>query len=139
MPSQEVRHEIRFRQINQSSSMENLDCCPNHQHSFSLRLYICVCARRRARRGDMEVATQAGMVATRVATEDIMEVMPAAGLEGLQQAPSRGITLRIRILVPIRIRFRKIVLSLARSRGRRFQKRLRTGLSPGLSSITLRA
>src|SRR5215468_8003941 len=51
MPSQEVRHEIRFRQINQSSSMENLDCCPNHQHSFSLRLYICVCARRRARRG----------------------------------------------------------------------------------------
>src|SRR5262249_40201116 len=30
-------------------------------------------------------------------------------------------------------------LSLARSRGRRFQKRLRTGLSPGLSSITHRA
>src|SRR5262249_4267518 len=51
MPSQEVRREIRFRQINQSSSMENLDCCPNHQHSLSLRLYICVCARRRARRG----------------------------------------------------------------------------------------
>ena len=84
----------------------------------------------------MEVATRAGMVVARVATEDIME---AAGLEGLQEAPSRGITLRIRILVPIRIGFRKIALSLARSRGRRFQKRLRTGLSPGLSSITLRA
>ena len=53
----------------------------------------------------MEVATRAGMVVTRVATEDIME---AAALEGLQEAPSRGITLRIRILVPIRIRFRKI-------------------------------
>src|SRR5262249_33600149 len=104
MPSQEVRREIRFRQINQSSSMENLDCCPNHQHSFSLRLYICL-GGEEGTAGDMEVATQAGMVATRVATEDIMEVMPAAGLEGLQQAPSRGITLRIRILVPIRIRF----------------------------------
>src|SRR5215831_13025283 len=118
MPSQERCHEIRFRQINQSSSMENLDCCPNHQHSFSLRLYICVCARRRARRGDMEVATQAGMVATRVATEDIMEVMPAAGLEGLQQAPSRGVTLRIRILVSLRIKPWPIALSLVRSSGR---------------------
>ena len=84
----------------------------------------------------MEVATRAGVVVARVATEDIME---AAGLEGLQQAPSRGVTLRIRILVSLRIRFRKIVPNLARSRGRRFQlKRLRTGLSPGLSSISLR-
>src|SRR5215475_497095 len=87
---------------------------------------------------DMEVATQAGMVVTPMATKDIMEVMPAAGLEGLQQAPSRGVTLRIRILVALRIRFRKIALNLARSRGRRFQpKRLRTGLSPGLSSESL--
>src|SRR5262245_49415908 len=45
-PSQEVRHEIQSREINQPSNMENPDC-PNHQHSFSLRLYICVCARRR--------------------------------------------------------------------------------------------
>src|SRR5215813_13338045 len=49
-PSQEVRHEIQSREINQPSNMENPDC-PNHQHSFSLRLYICVCSRRRARRG----------------------------------------------------------------------------------------
>ncbi len=34
----------------------------------------------------MEVATRAGMVVTRVATEDIMEVMPATRLEGLQAA-----------------------------------------------------
>src|SRR5262245_65130959 len=88
----------------------------------------------------MEVASQAGMVVARVATANIMEVMPAAGLGGLQQAPSRGVTLRIRIPVALRIRFRKIAPNLARSRGRRFQpKRLRTGLSPGLSSITLRA
>ena len=89
---------------------------------------------------DMEVATQAGMVVTGVATEDIMEVMPVAGLEGLQQAPLRGVTLRIRILVCLRIRFRKIAPNLARSRGRRFQpRRLRTGLSLGLSSITLKS
>ena len=66
----------------------------------------------------MEVATQAGMVVTGVATEDIMEVMPAAGLEGLQQAPSRGVTLRIRILVSLRIKPWPIALSLVRSSGR---------------------
>src|SRR5262249_14114403 len=85
----------------------------------------------------MEVATRAGMVVTPVATEDIMEVMPVAGLEGLQQAPSRGATLRIRILVCLQIRFRKIAPNLARSSGRRFLlKRPETGLSPGLISIT---
>ena len=63
----------------------------------------------------MEAATRAGIVVTRMATEDIMEV---AGLEGLQQAPSRGVTLRIRTLVSLRIRFRKIAPNLARSRGR---------------------
>jgi len=52
----------------------------------------------------MAVATQAGIVGTLVATEDcIMEVMSATGLEGLQEAQRRGVTLRIRILVPLRI------------------------------------
>src|SRR5437899_6640790 len=89
----------------------------------------------------MEVATRAGMVVTLVATEDIiMEVMSATSLEGLQEAQRQGVTLRIRIPVPLRIRFRRIAPNLARSSGRRFQpKRLRTGLSPALSSITLNA
>jgi len=38
----------------------------------------------------MEVATRAGMVVTRVATVDIMEVMPATRLEGLQAAQRQG-------------------------------------------------
>jgi hypothetical protein len=38
----------------------------------------------------MEVATRAGMVVTRVATEDIMEVMTATRLEGLQAAQRQG-------------------------------------------------
>jgi hypothetical protein len=38
----------------------------------------------------MEAATQVGMVVTLVATEDIMEVMPATGMDGLQAAPRRG-------------------------------------------------
>ena len=33
-PSQEARHEIRSREINQTSNVKNLDSCTNHQHSF---------------------------------------------------------------------------------------------------------
>jgi|GEM_PF-3221093 hypothetical protein len=74
---------------------------------------------------DMEVATRAGMVATRVTIEDIMEVMSA-----------RRATLRIRFLVPPWTRLRWIARHLARSSRRRFQrKNLRTGLSPGLISV----
>jgi len=37
--------------------------------------------------GDTEVATRAGMVVTQVATEeDILEVIPAASMDGLQAA-----------------------------------------------------
>src|SRR6266481_2450652 len=79
----------------------------------------------------MAVATQAGIVGTLVATEDcIMEVMSATGREGLQEAQRRGVTLRIRILVPLRIRFRRIAPDSARSSRRRFKpKRPRTELS----------
>jgi hypothetical protein len=48
----------------------------------------------------MEVVTRAGMVVTLLATEGIMEVMPATRMDGLQRAQRRGITSRIRILVP---------------------------------------
>jgi len=37
-----------------------------------------------------EVAIQAGMVVTLVATEDIMEVIPATRVDGLQAAQRRG-------------------------------------------------
>ena len=87
------------------------------------------------------MATQAGIVGTLVATEDcIMEVMSATGLEGLQEAQRRGVTLRIRIPVPLRIRFRRIAPNSARSSCKRFQpKRPGTGLNPGLISIALKA
>jgi hypothetical protein len=89
-PSQEVRHEIRSREINQTSNVENPDACTNHQHSplsSVLRLYL------RAEEGTLEgkeVAIQAGMVVTLVATEDIMEVIPATRVDGLQAAQRRG-------------------------------------------------
>jgi len=90
--------------------------------------------------GGMEVVTRAGMVVTLLATEGIMEVMPATRMDGLQRAQRRGITSRIRILVPLLIRFQRIASNSARSSGRGFQpKRPRTGWSPGLSSITLKA
>jgi hypothetical protein len=74
---------------------------------------------------DMEVAARAGMVATRVTMEDIMEVMSA-----------RRATLRISFLVSLWTRLRWIARHLARSSRRRFQgKSLRTGLSPGLISL----
>ena len=38
---------------------------------------------------DMEVATRADMVVTQVATEDIMEVIPATSMDGLQAAQRR--------------------------------------------------
>jgi hypothetical protein len=86
------------------------------------------------------VDTRAGMVVTLVATEDIMEVIRATRVDGLQAAQRRGITSRIRILVPLLIRLWRIACNSARSSGRRFQlKRPRAGLSPGLSSITLKA
>ena len=87
----------------------------------------------------MEVATRAGMVVTLAATEGIiMEVIPEASLEGLPEPQRRGVILPIRILVSLRIRFQRIARNLARNSGRRFQpKRPATGLSPGLSSITL--
>ena len=54
----------------------------------------------------MEVATQAGMVVTLAATADIiMEIMPEASLEGLQEARRWRVTLPIKIRVPLRIRF----------------------------------
>ena len=56
----------------------------------------------------MEVATRAGMVVTLVATEDIMEVMPATTMAGLQRVHRGGIILRIKILVSLLIRFRGI-------------------------------
>ena len=79
----------------------------------------------------MEVATRAGMVVTLVATEDIiMEIISATSLEGLQEAQRRGVILRVRILVPLLIRFQRIASNLTRSSGRRFQpKRPRTELS----------
>jgi hypothetical protein len=83
----------------------------------------------------MEVATRAGMGVTLVATEDILEVMPATSMDGLQAAQQRQAISRIRILVILLIRIRGIAPNSARSSGRRFQlKRPRTGLSPGLSS-----
>jgi hypothetical protein len=54
---------------------------------FGLRLYL------RAEEGTLEgkeVAIQAGMVVTLVATEDIMEVIPATRVDGLQAAQRRG-------------------------------------------------
>jgi len=78
---------------------------------------------------DMEVATRADMLLTRVTTEDIMEVMSA-----------RRATLRITFLVSQWIRLRWIAPHLARSSGRRFQqKRLKTRLSPDLISTRLKA
>jgi hypothetical protein len=83
------------------------------------------------------VAIQARMVVTLVATEGIMEVMPATDMDGLQRAQRRAVTSRIRILAPL-IRLWRIAPNSAS--GRRFQlKRPRAGLSPGLSSITLKA
>ena len=83
----------------------------------------------------MGVATRAGIVVTLVATEDILEVMSATSLEELQEVQRRGVTLRVRILVPLLIGFQRIAPNLTRSSGRRFQpKRSGTGLSPGLSS-----
>jgi hypothetical protein len=39
---------------------------------------------------DMEVATRAAIAVTLVATEDIMEVIPATRMDGLQAAQRRG-------------------------------------------------
>ena len=69
----------------------------------------------------MEVATRVGMVVTLVATEDIMEVMPATGMDGLQAAQRRRAISRIRILVTLLIRIRGIAPNSARSSDRRFQ------------------
>jgi hypothetical protein len=81
----------------------------------------------------MEVVTRAGMVVTLLATEGIMEVMPATRMDGLQAAQRRGVTSRIRILVPLLIRLWRIAPNPARSSGTRFQpKRPRTDSSPGL-------
>src|SRR5262249_4969944 len=131
-PFQEVGHEIQSREINQPSNTENPDSSTNHGHSPCFRFYACTSTRRRTWRWPLGRAWWSLGWRQRTSWRQ-------RAWKGLQQAPSRGITLRIRILVPIRIGFRKIALSLVRSRGRRFQKRLRTGLSPGLSSITLRA
>src|SRR5215510_9900049 len=46
-PSQEVRHEIHSREINQPSNMENLDSSTNHGHSPCFRFYACTSTRRR--------------------------------------------------------------------------------------------
>jgi hypothetical protein len=47
-PSQEVRHEIRSREIKQTSNVENPVFCTNHQHSPCLRFSADICTRRRA-------------------------------------------------------------------------------------------
>ena len=79
---------------------------------------------------DMEVATRVGMVITLVATADIMEIIAATSMDGLQRAQQRGVTLRVRILVPLLIRCQRIAPNSARSSGRRFKpKRPRTELS----------
>ena len=60
--------------------------CSRHPlQSSVLRLYLHAGE-------DMEVATREGTQVTLAATQDIMTVMSVAGLEGLQEAPSRGVT-----------------------------------------------
>src|SRR5215510_2248099 len=46
-PSQEVRHEIQSREINQPSNMENPDSFTNHGHNPCCRFYACTSTRRR--------------------------------------------------------------------------------------------
>lgn len=61
------------------------------------------------------------MAVAPAARENIMEVIPATSMDGLQRAQRRGITSRIKILVPLLIRFQRIAPNLTRSSGRRIR------------------
>src|SRR4029077_5930954 len=124
-------YDVHSREIDKTFLVENPHASTNHQRSPCLRFYACICTRGRTWRW----TTWAGIVVTLVATEDIMEVMPATTMAGLQRVHRGGIILRIKILVSLLIRFRGFAPNSTRSGRRRFQPR--TGLNPDLNSITL--
>ena len=136
-PSQEVRHEIRSREINQTSNVENPDARTNGRRSPCLRFSAGICTRRsalwRAWRWPFRRAWWSLWWPKRASWRSCRQ-HAWTDYNGHNDAGS----LHASESLPPTDQIWEDCPNSARSSGRRFQpKRPGTGSNPGLSSVAL--